>query len=77
MHPRKRSLALTEASCLSICVDNASYYVHLMIGGGTGRYFILARPSSLGKAQSIAEPIAAQLHLPVKEVTLREMRELF
>jgi len=76
IHPRKRSLPLTEASCLSICSDNTSYYVNLMIGGGTKRYFMIARPSSKSQAHKIADPIAEMLHIPVKETTLAEMRQL-
>ncbi len=76
LHPRKRSLALTENSCVSICADNTSYYVILMIGSGTKRYFIIARPASLSQAHLMAEPTAGRLQLPVKETTLKDLLQL-
>ena len=76
IYPQKRNLALTEASCLCIFANGASYYVTLMIGGGTKRYFIIARPITLRQARIIAEPIAEKLHLPVNEVSVKEMIRL-
>lgn len=76
LHPQRRSIALTEKSCVSICADNTSYYVILMIGGGTKRYFIVARPASLNQARLFAEPTARKLHLPVKETTLTALLRL-
>jgi hypothetical protein len=48
-----------------------------MIGGGTKRYFIIARRASLSQAHEIVDPIAEKLRIPVKETTMKELRQLF
>ena len=75
-HPKKISIAMTQASCVCICTGERSYYVFLMMGGGTDRWFLLARPALMGDARTFAQEMAAKLDLPVKETTFTEMRVL-
>ena len=77
VRPRKRSLALTDASCLATLCSGGTSYVFLMIGGGSKRYFMIAATSSMGEAYSIASPIAQKLHLSIKETTIQGLRRLF
>jgi len=77
VHPRKRSLALTEASCLATVCSGGTSYVFLMIGGGSKRYFMIAATSSMSDAYSIASPISQKLHLSIKETNIQGLRQLF
>jgi hypothetical protein len=62
---------------LALQGGQTSYYANLMIGGGTKRYFIIARRASLSQAHEIVDPIAEKLRIPVKETTMKELRQLF
>ena len=75
-HPRKNTYHITEVSSLSICSGGQTYYVFLMIGGGSKQWFLLARPEQKTDAICFAQAIADKLHLPVKETNFRELREL-
>ena len=75
-HPRKRSISLSEASCVCIVAGSKSYYINLMIGGNTDLWFLIARPSNMSDATTIAQEIAGKLHLLVKESSFDDLRKL-
>ena len=72
--PQKRVCPLSEAS--HICVFRGGYgcYVVLWINGIKDPMFMLAKTGTLSEALSYAQKIAIPLQLPVREKTLKEMR---
>jgi hypothetical protein len=76
LYPRKRTYSLTKASCVGVCPGGSTYFVFLILGGGTNNQFLLARPERKSDALNAAQEFADKLHLPVKETSLKGLRNL-
>lgn len=75
-HRRRHSYPLTTKTCVCVCSGGQSYYVFLVIGGGTRKSLLLARPERKRDAAGIAQEIADKLSLPAKEATLSTLSRL-
>jgi len=75
-YPQKRVCPLRETSHLCVFRGGYGCYVVLWINGVKDPMFILAKTSTLSQALSYAERVAIPLQLPVREKTLKEMRNM-
>ena len=73
---RMQSYSLSAASCVCVCTGGESYYVHLVVGGGTYKRFLLERFSLKTDAIMFAQEVADKLKLTVKEIPLQQLRSL-
>ncbi len=75
-NPRKRICPLSDKSSVCVWASGHSWCVVLWIGGRKDPRFLLGLPSCKSEAITFAKNIACKLHLPVKETTLKEIRQL-
>jgi len=73
---RKRSYLLSAASSVCVCTGGESYYVFLVVGGGTYKRFLLERFSLKIDATMFAQEVADKLRLAVRELPLQRLRIL-
>ena len=73
---RKRSYLLSAASSVCVCTGGESYYVFLVVGGGTYKRFLLERFSVKTDAAMFAQKVADKLQVAARELPLSHLRSL-
>ena len=73
---RKQNYLLSAASCVCVCTGGESYYVFLVVGGGTYKRFLLERFSLKIDATMFAQEVTNELQVVVKEMPLRRLCSL-
>ncbi len=75
-YPKKQQGYLAEEAYVAVQTNGYIWYVMLRMGGRRQPAYLLAKPITQSASRAFAQEMANKLHLPVKEMTLQELKKL-